>query len=168
MPKLIKDGQIIEDVWQTLPKTSMPESQSIPQAHVIVPLSTWLAQKEALSMRDRDSLGVWLDSDEAPEDIADDVNRFAVIAVHFPTFADGRGYSIGRLLRERYGFKGALRAMGDIFKDNLFYLKRCGFNAFALPETEDLQDALKGLETFSDAYQAAVDQPLPLFRRRAG
>ncbi|WP_369601936.1 DUF934 domain-containing protein [Hahella sp. SMD15-11] len=167
MPKLIKDRQLIDDVWQILPKTTMPESQQVPQGHVIVPLSTWLAQKAELAARDRSTLGVWLDSDEEPEVLAGDTEAFAVIAVHFPVFADGRGYSIGRLVRERLGFKGELRAFGDIFKDMLFYLKRCGFNAFALADGEDLEDALSALDTFSVCYQGAVDQPLPLFRSRA-
>jgi uncharacterized protein (DUF934 family) len=86
--------------------------------------------------------------------------------VKFPSFTDGRGYSVGRLLRERYGWTGELRAVGDIQRDQLFYLARCGFNAFALREGEDVDAALTAFADFSERYQASVDQPLPLFRRR--
>ena len=79
---------------------------------------------------------------------------------------DGRGYSIARLLRERYGFKGEIRAIGDVLQDQLFPMKRVGFNAYALPEGKNLDKALASLRVFSETYQAAVDQPQPLFRRR--
>lgn len=89
-----------------------------------------------------------------------------LIAVRFPSFTDGRGYSIARLLRERLGFRGELRAVGDIARDQLHYLARCGFDSFELREGEDVATAKAALAAFSDAYQAAVDQPVPLFRRR--
>ena len=98
--------------------------------------------------------------------IADDLAHFAVIGVNFPKFADGRGYSSARLLRERYGYRGEIRAIGDVLQDQLFYMKRCGIDAFAVREDKDIEAALAGLNVFSDAYQAAVDQPQPLFRRR--
>jgi uncharacterized protein (DUF934 family) len=85
--------------------------------------------------------------------------------VNFPTFGDGRGYSTARLLRERYGWKGELRAIGDVFRDQLFYLASCGFDAFALRESEDPREALAGFGAFSESYQATVGR-LPLFRRR--
>ena len=91
---------------------------------------------------------------------------FGVVAVNFPKFTDGRGYSTARLLRERYGWKGELRAVGDVFRDQLFHLASCGFNAYALREGEDPLDALTAFRDFSDTYQATVEQPLPLFRRR--
>jgi uncharacterized protein (DUF934 family) len=86
--------------------------------------------------------------------------------VNFPKFGDGRGYSAARLLRERYGWRGELRAIGDIFRDQLQFLAGCGFDAFALREGEDPQEALAGFGVFSESYQATVAQPLPLFRRR--
>ena len=90
----------------------------------------------------------------------------ARIEVNFPKFADGRGYSIARLLRERYGFRGELRAVGHITRDLLFYMESCGFDAFELREGEDPKEALAGFEDFSEAYQASVARPVPLFRRR--
>jgi uncharacterized protein (DUF934 family) len=94
------------------------------------------------------------------------MRHFALVAVNFPQFTDGRGYSSARLLRERYGWRGELRAIGDVFRDQLFYLARCGFDAFALRQGEDAQAALAAFDDFSDAYQTAADRPLPLFRRR--
>ncbi len=88
------------------------------------------------------------------------------VEVSFPKFGDGRGYSIGRLLRERYGYRGELRAVGHITRDLLFYLESCGFDAFELRAGEDPKEALAGFEDFSEAYQASVARPLPLFRRR--
>ena len=90
----------------------------------------------------------------------------ARVEVNFPSFTDGRGYSIARLLRERYGYEGELRAVGDVQRDQLFYLSRCGFDAFLLREGEDAEEAIAALQDFSDAYQASAAQPQPLFRRR--
>lgn len=115
----------------------------------------------------RQFAGVWLDSHEDVEAIAGDLEHFAVIGVNFPKFTDGRGYSTARLLRDRYAYRGEIRAIGDVLQDQLFYMKRCGFDAFALREDKDIEAALSGLNVFSETYQAAVDQPQPLFRRRA-
>ena len=86
--------------------------------------------------------------------------------MRFPQFADGRGYSSARLLRERYGFVGELRAFGEVLRDQLFYLERVGFNAFAIKEGKSIEDALKAFGDFSDAYQSSAKQPLPLYQRR--
>lgn len=91
-----------------------------------------------------------------------------VIAVNFPKYGDGRGYSIARLLRERYGYKGELRAVGVVARDHLQLMAQCGFDSFQLREGEDAQAALAGLDDFSEAYQASAARPVPLFRRRAG
>jgi uncharacterized protein (DUF934 family) len=91
-----------------------------------------------------------------------------LIAIHFPKYGDGRGYSIARLLRERYGYKGELRAIGVVARDHLQLMAQCGFDSFQLREGEDAEEALKGLDDFSEAYQANAAQPVPLFRRRVG
>ena len=88
------------------------------------------------------------------------------IAVNFPKFGDGRGYSIARLLRERYGYRGELRAIGQVARDHLYFMAQCGFDAFQLREGEDPQEALAAFNDFSEAYQASVARPQPLFRRR--
>ncbi len=164
MPKLVKDGAIVDDGWTLLDKSA--EDISVPEGAVIVPLNVWLAQCEVL--RERSDVGVWLDSDETAEQIGADATALPLIALNFPSFNDGRAFSTARLLRERYQFKGELRAVGEFVRDQLCYLRRCGFNAFAFSDDSvDLQGALKSLNDFSEYYQAAVDQPLPLFRRRA-
>jgi uncharacterized protein (DUF934 family) len=91
----------------------------------------------------------------------------ARVEVNFPKIGDGRGYSIAKLLRTRYGYRGELRAVGHITRDLLFFLESCGFDAYELREGEDPHAALASFEDFSDAYQASVARPVPLFRRRA-
>ena len=87
--------------------------------------------------------------------------------MNFPKFTDGRGYTTARLLRERYAYLGEIRAIGDVLRDQLQNLRRCGFDAFAVREGRDLEDALRGFADFSEHYQTAVTEPQPLFRRRA-
>jgi len=167
MPKLIKDGAIIENTWELIAKPEGDAAEvAIPAGQVIVPLSVWKAQQDQLA--NRKDVGVWLDSDEVAEDIGEEANRFPIIGVNFPGFMDGRAFSTARILRERYGFKGELRALGNFIRDQLCYLRRCGVNAFAFANPDaDLEIALKSLADFNEYYQASVDQPLPLFRRRA-
>jgi uncharacterized protein (DUF934 family) len=96
---------------------------------------------------------VRLEPADDPAAFADRLGRAARVEVHFPKFGDGRGFSIGRLLRERYGYKGELRAVGHLTRDHLLYLERCGFNAFELRPGEDGVEALAGFEVFSTLYQ---------------
>ncbi len=170
MATLIKERRIVADSWHLLERGAKGELPEAPaRGDVIVPLALWLAHREELLARaETGTLGVWLDANERPEELAADVRRFAVIAVKFPKFGDGRGYSIARLLRERYGFKGELRAIGDVLHDHLFFMEQCGFDAFALREDQDAQDALSVFGTFSEGYQTSVLRPVPLFRRRLG
>ena len=132
---------------------------------VIIPLALWLRARPGPA-RPRRWPGVWLDADEEPESIAGDLDRFQVIAVNFPAFTDGRGFSSARLLRERYGYKGEIRAIGDVLRDQLFFMRRCGFDAYAIRADRSPEDALASLDDFSEVYQTSVEQPLPLFRRR--
>jgi uncharacterized protein (DUF934 family) len=166
MATLIKEQRIVADNWRLLsrgPKGELPEAPS--QGDVIVPLALWLARREAF-LAYPGKLGVWLDANEGPEAIAGELQRFALIAVDFPKFGDGRAYSIARLLRERYGYKGELRAIGDVLHDHLHFMKQCGFDAFLLREDQDPRAALAALDTFSEGYQTSVLRPIPLFRRR--
>ncbi|CAB1367852.1 DUF934 domain-containing protein [Denitratisoma oestradiolicum] len=167
MAKLIKDRRIIEDTWQTLflAEEETPESVAVPAEPVIVPLAVWLAQRETLAQR-QPTLGVWLSPEDEPGDIADDLARFPVVGVHFPVFRDGRGYSTATLLRARYGYRGELRAMGDILRDQLHYLHRVGFDTFAIRTELPAEELLSGFDDFSVAYQGAFRDPQPLFRRR--
>ncbi|HET9762432.1 MAG TPA: DUF934 domain-containing protein [Casimicrobiaceae bacterium] len=163
MPRLIKNGAIVEDRWTLLREAA--SLSEVPGAPAIVPLPLWLAAREAL--RARGDVGVWLEPGADPDVLASDCPALPLVAIDFPQFTDGRGYSVARILRERHGFAGELRAIGDVLRDQLSYLAQCGFDAFAVRADRDLADALKGVADFSDGYQATWRRPLPLFRRRA-
>lgn len=163
MRRLIKDGEIIECTRTFLPKDSVIEDVS-DAVQPIVPLPLWLTHKTELASKATNA--VWLDSDEMPESLADDLDQLALIAINFPVFTDGRGFSIARLLRERLNYKGEIRAVGHVIQDQMHFLMRCGFNAMDLREGSDLESALHSLADFSEHYQAAVIQPKPLFQRR--
>ena len=166
MPKIILNGAIVDDQWIVLGDdvaVAIPTANDAP--HLIVPLKIWQARRDELIARGG-SLGLLLQTNDEPIPFSSDVSIFALIAIHFEKFTDGRGYSLGRLLRERYGFQGELRAAGDVLQDQLFYLKRSGFNAFAIRADKSIDAALKSLNDFSETYQGAWDQPLPLFKRR--
>ena len=170
MRDIIKNKTVVSDDWTVLRlnEGDTPETVEVPAGKVIVPLKVWQAQRNKL--QGRAELGVWFASDERPEALKDDLAHFKVIAVDFPKFADGRGYSIAYNLRARHGYTGELRAIGDVLRDQLFYMQRVGFDAFAVRADRNIHDALKGLTDFSEAYQTSWDQKSPLFRRvqRAG
>ena len=107
-----------------------------------------------------------LEPADDPAKAAAELAGVARVEVNFPKFGDGRGFSIGRLLRERYGYQGELRAVGQITRDHLFYLESCGFDAFELREGEDAEEAIAAFDDFSESYQASPARPVPLFRRR--
>ena len=166
MATIIKNGQLVQDTWKLLEIAANGVPPAVPaEGDLIVPLAVWQREREQLLARQA-RVGIWLQSNEGPEALAGDLEHFGVIAIHFPKFTDGRGYSSARLLRERYRYRGELRAIGEVLQDQLVYLSRCGFDAFALKEGRDPHAALAAFATFSEAYQAAVDRPWPLFRRR--
>ena len=153
---LIRNRRLVDDTWRLL----QPEDAIPVEGNVIVPLALWREQRSAL--HDRKGLtGVWMAPADDPSEIGD---LPPLIAVHFPAFTDGRGYSTARLLRQRYGFTGELRAFGDILRDQLFELARCGFDSFVLRDDQDADDALRAFDDFSETYQAAADRG-PLFDR---
>jgi uncharacterized protein (DUF934 family) len=108
-----------------------------------------------------------LEPTDDPAAFADRLARVQRVEVMFPQFGDGRGFSIARLLRERYGYRGELRAVGHVVRDHLHYMESCGFDAYQLKDGEDAAQALAGFDDFSESYQASTARPLPLFRRRA-
>lgn len=173
---IIKGQEVVEDDWLVLrlaepvegaPKID-PATVTVPEGKMIVPQSVWLVQRELLAERAAaGEIGVWVASDERPDALKDDFSKLAVIAVDFPKFTDGRGYSIAYNLRVRLGWTGELRAIGDVLRDQLFQMRRVGFDAYATRPDRNIHDALKGLSDFSETYQASVDQKLPLFRRQA-
>ena len=162
MPQYLKDGAVVDNSWQLV----SADSKILPQGDILVPVSQWQEQQDRLANH-LGAVGVWIDSHEEIEAFAESIIGLPVIAINFPKFADGRGFSIARLLRERYGYRGEIRAVGQIIRDQLFLMQRCGFNGFVLTTGIDLAEASKSLHDFSDAYQVAVDQPQPLFKRKA-
>lgn len=174
MSKVIKNGRIVNDDWQILTVAEGEEAAalSVPAGRVIVPLATWLARRDELAARG--DVGVWFAGNEGPEALADDIGRIAVIAVSFPKFVDGRGYSTAALLRTRYGYTGQLIAFGEVLRDQFNYLTRCGFDTLQPREGRytdaQLDAAIASLDDYTEPYQASVLHPQPLFRRiaRAG
>jgi uncharacterized protein (DUF934 family) len=162
MPTLIRNRQLATDSWQQ----PEPGGAIPPTGDLLVPLARWQSEREALLAREG-RVGVLLEPADEPGVLAADLDRLALVAVNFPKFTDGRGFSTARLLRERYGFRGELRAVGEVLRDQLFYLARVGFDAFALADGQDAARALSAFDDFSETYQSSVEQPQPLFRRRA-
>lgn len=165
MSEIIKNGKVVSDDWNVLRLTEEQQAEQVqvPAGNQIVPLAVWQAQHAVLSART--DVGVWLASSERAEGLSADVPTLPVIAIDFPKFSDGRGYSIAYNLRSRLGYRGELRAIGDVLRDQLFYMQRIGFNAFATRADRNIHDAVKGLTDFSISYQASIDHKSPLFRR---
>jgi uncharacterized protein (DUF934 family) len=162
MPRLIRRGAIADDAYAVV--RDAVSLADLPDATpVIVPLALWTAARAVLIARG--NAGAWLAPADDPAALASDVGLMPVIAVDFPVFTDGRGYSIARLLRERHGYAGELRAIGDIQRDQLYLLLQVGFDAFAVRDDRDLSDALAGLRDFADGYQG-THLRAPWFRRR--
>jgi uncharacterized protein (DUF934 family) len=161
--RVIKDNQIIEDNWTRV--DTVEAEQVLPDGDIIVPFSYWKQNRDALKGR-AGNLAVCLNGDDRVEELAADLGQFSLVALDFPAFKDGRCYSHARLMRDRYGFKGDLRAVGDVLRDQLFYLKRCGFSSFFIRHDKDINDALKAFNDFSVKYQTAADGALPVYRLR--
>ncbi|HEX6996911.1 MAG TPA: DUF934 domain-containing protein [Gammaproteobacteria bacterium] len=164
MTALVKDGRLVDD-----PFVDATAGEALPpEGAVIVSLEQWQAWREALIARGT-PLGLRLRSDQHPEAIADDVDRFAVIALEFPKFRDGRAYSYARLLRERYGYHGELRAVGDVLMEQLHFMLRVGFDAFEIKEPDPLKAYQTAIADFSVWYQPTGDgRPTAMQLRRRG
>lgn len=157
---VIKDGGIIGNDWR-----HVADEDPLPEGNATVSLERWQAGKADLAGR-KAPLGVRLAPADAPEDLAEDLDRFGLIVFDIAQFTDGRVFSQARLLRERYGFQGELRARGHFIRDQMFFLARVGVNAFEFPEGTDLEDMLHAFGEFTVTYQAAADVREPLYRRR--
>ena len=170
MPTLIDRAGPLQDRWSMLDSEGLvaPAAAATvaggPGAHLILSLDQWTLHGDALVAAGA-QIGIRLEPAEGPEAIAHLLDRIRLVAVHFPSFTDGRGYSTARLLRQRYGWAGELRAVGDVLRDQMFYLARCGFDTFELKDGEDVAAALAAFGDFTEVYQEAADRG-PLFRRR--
>jgi len=161
--RLIKDKRIVDDGWQRL--ETVEPGQILPEGDIVIPFRYWVKNREALSSRDG-RLAVCIDGEDETEEVARYLQYFPLIALDFPVFKDGRCYSHARLLRDRYDYTGELRAVGDVLRDQLFYMHRCGIDSFQLRADKDMEDALEAFNDFSVKYQAASDGASPICRLR--
>lgn len=162
MQKLIKDGALAPDTWALASEDF--SADQLGENNVIVPLQSYLdLSKDNL---DLSKVGVALASDDDPQALQPFLPNLPLVAIQFANFADGRSFSQARVLREQLDYNGEIRAIGAYMQDQLFFLSRCGVNAFLLPEETKIDSALESLRDFSDSYQAGCDEPQPLFRRR--
>lgn len=154
MPLVKDDALVAEDAWVTI-----PDDAPIPgDGPIIVSLARWQAEGEALRTRNA-PIGIRLASDQSPALVADDLGRFALVALEFPVFSDGRAFSHARTLRERYGFQGEVRAVGDVHRDQLAFMARCGFDAFELAgdSASALEDWRAAQAEIGVRYQPTAD-----------
>ncbi|MCW5699381.1 MAG: DUF934 domain-containing protein [Rhodospirillales bacterium] len=158
---LIKNGHVTTDPWITI-----PDDMPVPaNGQVIVSLERWRADGAELKARG-EPVGVRLSSSQLAPEIANDLSHLALIAIEFPSFRDGRAYSTARLLRQRYGFRGELRAVGNVLRDQFMFMHRCGFDAFEINKSDDAAAWHKAMCEISVWYQTAVDVRASVVRRR--
>ena len=150
---LLKRDRIIDDPWQQIDDVSRVPS-GIP---VIVTYARWQKERDTLVERNGE-LGIVLASDQSPDLIADDLHRFTLVCLDFPKFTDGRAYSHARRLRARYDFTGEIRAVGAVLRDQILFMRRCGFDSFHIPDEADAADWTVAFNDFSQHYQPTVDQ----------
>ncbi|HEX7114352.1 MAG TPA: DUF934 domain-containing protein [Steroidobacter sp.] len=159
MRRLIRQREIVIDEWRYADEDPLGRERAL-----ILPFARWKEERERWWLWDG-RLGVRLGPADPVGALEQDFLRLALVAIEFGSMAEGRGYSQAQLLRKRYKFTGELRAVGNVKRDQLFFLARCGFDAFELPPEEDLEGALAAFNDFSVAYQSAVDLGLSLERR---
>lgn len=166
MAKIISTEALLDDPWQHF----TPETSIEAGGHYLLSFEDWALHAETLQIQQirqqNAKVGITLSNQVELDDISPLLEDLDLICLQFPAFADGRAYSQARLLRERYGYQQDLRATGDVLQDQLFLMKRCGFSSFALRDDQDVERCLAAFATFSDSYQPATDQQLPLFKRR--
>jgi uncharacterized protein (DUF934 family) len=160
--QIIKKGEIVTSDWVHLGNEELLPAERV---DVTVTLRRFLADQDTLATHPG-RVGVRLHPEDDAEPHLPALLQVPLVAIEFPRFTDGRGYSLGRLLRERHGYRGELRAVGNVLRDQLFYMHRCGFDAFELQPGKSVTEALEAFAELSVRYQAAVDEPQPLYRRR--
>jgi len=160
--RVIKGNQVLVDSWQRLSQEEL--AVPLPVGDIIVPCAYWQAHRQQLLQRTDGQLAICIHGDDPVERLAADLQYFRLIALDFPVFRDGRNYSHARLLRERYGYRGELRAVGDVLRDQL--LRRCGIDSFQIREDKDIDDAIQSFADFSVVYQPAADGAVPIYKNR--
>lgn len=161
MPKLVKNKSLVDNHWQLLGD----EDEITSTGHFILPLARFLSLAESGKL-DYARHSCWLNSTDDIELLAPYVDKLNVIALQFEAFTDGRSFSQARSIRDHLEYEGELRACGHFIQDQVYYLSRCGIDAFELAEVADENAFIESLDDFSERYQGAADDPQPLFRRR--
>lgn len=165
--QIIRDRRISESQWRHLPEGALPAALGAePVGPVSVALADWRRFKTELLARDA-PIGVRLAGADVVDEIVADLKHIALVALEFGSVTEGRGYSQARVLRERHGYFGEIRAIGDLSRDRLAFMERCGFNAFELRAECDLHDALQAFGEISLAYQAVGDRQTLIAALRA-
>ncbi|MDE1146694.1 MAG: DUF934 domain-containing protein [Azospirillaceae bacterium] len=157
---LIESGALVADPWVRLGDDDALPSSDVP---VIVSLARFRKERDTLAGRNG-GLGVFLTSDQHPKDIAADLSDFALVALDFPKFRDGRGFTVARELREHLGYRGVIRAVGHTIPDQYLFLVRCGVTQVEIPDGRDVAPWAHALKEIDVAYQVSVAGPLPLAR----
>ena len=158
-------GELAEDNWTV---TEDGRTELAPGGRVIVTLARWRAEREAL-LSAHAAVGVLVPNTADIEAVFAEIEDRPLIALQFPTFTDGRALSQAMVLRKRLGFRSELRAVGDVIRDLVFWLGRCGFDSIVPRKDQRLEDCRAALREFTVAYQAAADEHTPVWiRRRAG
>ena len=166
MQTLIKKGSVALDSWTLLREASGPEILEIIEGKdLIVPMKFWNLYKTDIEHYSG-NITVWLDSHEFIDEIKDHLHSFPLIALNFAVFADGRPYTAARELRQNLNYCGEIRAIGDVLRDQIFYMSQCGFDSFLLRHDQDPDSCIGALTDFKTNYQGTVPEPTPLFRRR--
>jgi uncharacterized protein (DUF934 family) len=149
------------------PYTHVADDEPTPQGDVIISLTRFQSEGEKLLSESR-HVGVRIEPNEPVEALAYDLPRIALVALTFPKYRDGRAYSAASLLRERYAFGGELRAVGDVLREQLHFMIRCGFDAFEPADGSTPDDFNHVARRFRHVYQRAADHRVPAFEERQG
>ncbi|HWA60800.1 MAG TPA: DUF934 domain-containing protein [Caulobacteraceae bacterium] len=149
------------------PFTAVDDDVPVPPGDVIISLTRFQSEGEALLSEGR-QVGVRVQPDEAVEALAYDLPRIALVALAFPKYRDGRAYSAARVLRERFGYQGEVRAVGDVLRMQARFMVRCGFDAFEPADGSTAADWERVSTQFRHVYQRAADDLAPAFVERQG
>ncbi|MFP6663310.1 MAG: DUF934 domain-containing protein [Deltaproteobacteria bacterium] len=149
--QIIRKREIVEDGWQ-----HVADGTALPAGDIIVSLTRFREEGDGLRAR-AGRYGVRIPGDTPARPIATELAGIDLIAIDLPIYRDGRAFSVARLLR-RKGFAGELRAIGNVLRDQLFFMERCGFDTYELQDGKSLADALAGFTEFSVTYQDAIDE----------
>ena len=161
--QIIKDRNISNDDWVIA--REIDDAAFVPKDNTIFPFSYWQLNSGDL-LKQNTSHAIWIDGDIETEQLSSHLNHLSIIALDFPAFKDGRSYTHARILRDRYNFEGELRAIGNVLRDQMFFMLRCGINCFEVTEGKNAEDALKSFNDFTVRYQAAADDAVPIYKLR--